>query len=108
VLFSKDQKVLATVDPVESVFTEGTVVDTKWISGTYFYAVSFIEAITGRETLDEQVTFELAVRNGEAGWYSQERLNLPAPMRFCPECEEEDYFLIDDYLCGFCRDRSGF
>ena len=36
-------------------------------------------------------------------WVSESRLVIPPQTILCPECDEEDFFLEDDYVCAACR-----
>lgn len=41
--------------------------------------------------------------------WAWENMERPVPLpQMCPNCEETEWFFVDDYICGPCRDEVGF
>lgn len=90
--------------PPETAFAPGDRVQTAQGTGT---VVALPAARTISVKLDGSKAFGTQVVNYTFVLGIQvhvTRLDDEYKPKFCPSCEEEDYFMEGDYLCGPCRD----
>lgn len=88
-------------DRVRGCFGEATIIaaDLKvMIPGTGYVST---HSVIVRWDKESPVGWETTLRTKSLDWISGPIYVQPHAL--CPECEEEDYFFEEDYICAVCR-----